>query len=170
MSELLPVILTSKDFVLLENLLQVAEPFPGAASLIRSKLARADLVFPKDIPADTITVDSRVRYLTGSGTVEATLVTGSASSASAPMVELTSPHGLALIGARVGQQIRVLAADGSVETLVVEAVIYQPERERPRPSLTLVSHREPAPNVTVLKRPAPSRPDFDGDDPGPSAA
>lgn len=170
MSDQPSVVLTSRDFALLENLaLQWGEPFPGAAGIVRRKLAAATLLFPADVPADVVTLNSRVRFSANSGqTDERVLVAGPSEEIYGVTLLLASPRGLALIGAAVGQTIQASRRDGSLEQLVVEALPYQPERRRARPALTLVSdkgsnkERRAALQVMTLAG--------DDNDPGPSAA
>lgn len=171
----LPVLLTSKDYALLENLMQQwGEPFPGAADIIRRKLSDATLVFPADAPSDVVTLNSRVRFRTSSGQAEErTLVAGPSEEIYGMTLLLASPRGLALIGTAVGQTVEAFRRDGEVEQLFIEAVPYQPEQARPRPTLQVVtggasgSKPRPAP----LNKPVAHPTYFGGDDdPGPSAA
>lgn len=177
MSEHLPVILSSKDFALLESLVQQAgESFPGATALIHRKLARATLVSPGDIPADVVTLNSRVRHrIEGHHAEERTLVAGPSEAINGVTLLLNSPHGIALLGAQAAQCIEASRADGTPVQIFIEAVLNPPEQKRARPALTVVSRSElpgsaTISNISPLRRPPPPRPAFDGDDPGPSAA
>jgi len=139
---------------------------------IRRKLRSATLVFPADIDANVVTLNSRVRYrINGGATEERVLVPRADETVAWPALALDCARGIALLGASAGQSLEVPRADGSFETLHVEAVLYQPE-----------AHGEDAPEPvrpgTVsqfsayrAQRTSPPR-DFDGDDddPGPSAA
>lgn len=172
MFDLLPVVLTSRDFALIENLAQQwGEPFPGAAEIVRRKLAAATLVFPADVPADVVTLNSRVRFSANSGLAdERVLVAGPSEEIYGLTLLLASPRGLALIGAAVGQTIGARRRDGSTEQLFIEALPYQPERKRARPALSLVSdngqrkERGAALQVVTMARAG------DDNDPGPGAA
>lgn len=171
----LPLVFTSPDFVLLEHLLDAGgEPFAGAAEIIRRKLAAATLVFPEDVPADVVTLNSRVRFAAGTAlSQETTLVVGPGEVVHGPTLLLNSPRGLALIGAAAGQTVQARRPDGSVEHLFIEAVPYQPEQQRTRPALKVVSSQErpdaPVAALSAASRHVPPRLGGD-DDPGPSAA
>lgn len=119
---------TTKDFSILESLLHGTPAFPGAAILIRRKLHVARVVFGTDIAADLVTLNSRVRYRAQGGRPEERiLVLGVAEEISGLTLPLNSPRGLALIGTMAGETIETPRCDGSLETLVIEEVLYQPE-------------------------------------------
>lgn len=167
--------LTTKDFSILENLLNGPPAFAGAAMLIRRKLHAARLVFGVDIAPDIVTLNSRVRYRVNGGRAEERiLVPGAAEEIAGLTLRLESPRGIALIGARAGETVEAPRRDGSVERLEIEAVLYQPEaqgvRRGPSDSTqalgtisVLSAHR--------LRRSGRALPiDDGGDDPGPGAA
>ncbi|HTM77353.1 MAG TPA: GreA/GreB family elongation factor [Devosia sp.] len=178
MSNAHPIILTPKDFAVLEGLLSApGESFAGASILIRSKLHAATLVFAEDIKPGVVTIGSRVRFRVDAGRAEECTIVASADEAVAgPTLPLDSPRGIGLIGAHVGQSLRVTRTDGKSETLSVEAVLDQPEaRLATAPVLTLVAGSKPEPAAISLNafrlRRAPTTLGFrDDDDPGPSAA
>ncbi|WDR07260.1 nucleoside-diphosphate kinase [Devosia rhodophyticola] len=162
----LPVILTSNDFAVLEAMSQQwTEPFVGAADILRRKLSAATVVFPTDIPADIVTLKSRVRFGIGPMHLdERVLVRGPAEEVYGMTMLLASPRGLALIGAAVGQTVAAVRRDGSVEQLHVEAVPYQPEQKRAPAPIQFVPRHELAKPKWVAS------PYGGNDDPGPSAA
>ena len=170
----LPVVLTARDFALLESFSQNwGEPFPGAAEIMRRKLAAATLVFPADVPTDVVTLNSRVRFRVGTSVVdERTIVGGPSEEVYGLTLLLASPRGLALIGAAVGQAVEARRRDGSVEHLLIEAVPYQPEQRRSAGLTVVASQDLPA------RRPASpaAQPRYatawfgSDDDPGPGAA
>lgn len=166
-----PFVLTSKDFALIESLLLDAnDVFSGLALAIRRKLLNATLVFPEDIEPSVVTMDSRVRYRVGGLVEERTLVAGTGSEADDGTCVLGSSRGLALLGASVGQSVQALRHDGSIEILLIEAVLYQPEAHRqtaaavppPAKVSSLATYRR---RGSVAMQPTP-----DDDDPGPRAA
>ncbi|WP_127753026.1 nucleoside-diphosphate kinase [Devosia sp. 1566] len=169
------IILTAKDFALLQSLLhEYGEPFAGAAEIIRHKLSVAQVMFPADIPANVVTLNSRVRFRVGTApTQDRSLVAGPSEEVYGLTVLLTVPRGLALLGAKAGQTVQARRRDGSVENLVIEAVLFQPERRRSSPPLQVVARNEATPSPLAPRSPS-SR--FvpaglgGGDDPGPSAA
>jgi regulator of nucleoside diphosphate kinase len=172
----LPVVLTSRDFALLENLVdQWGEPFPGASEIIRWKLSAATVVFPADVDPGVVTLNSRVRFRTASGhTDERTLVGGPSEAVFGLTILLPSPRGVALIGASAGQTVEARRRDGGTEQLFIEAVPYQPERSPARSRLRVVARSDalaatPGSGSLSVRQPAATSwgPD---DDPGPSAA
>ena len=173
MSDQLPVVLTSKDFALLEAISQGhGEPFAGATEIIRRKLGAATLVFPSDVPANVVTLNSRVRFRAGDAQPEErTLIGELGEEVHGLTLSLGTPRGLALIGAAVGQTIAVQRKDGRTEQLHIEAVTFQPALQRSRPALKIVSSQQMEPPATPASHTSarPFHRGFD-DDPGPSAA
>lgn len=175
MTDALPVVLTSRDFALLENLVHNwGEPFAGAGEFIRRKLRVATLVFPTDVPTNVVTLNSRVRFRVGNAQPEEWTIVGGPSEADFGMtLPLASPRGLALIGAAVGQTVEARLRDCSTELLLIEALPYRPEQRRPAAALRVVSRQE-LPDADSLFPPARARvlaSRLGGDDdPGPSAA
>lgn len=175
MTDDLTVVLTAKDFTLLENLVHNwGEPFPGADGYIRRKLASATVVFPNDVPTNVVTLNSRVRFRVGDALPEERTIVGGPSEAAYGMtLPLASPRGVALIGAAVGQTVQALRPDGSIETLLIQAVPYQPGQTQPVRGLKVVSRQELPDARSVFPSPgsrfSASRMGND-DDPGPSAA
>ena len=169
------VILTARDFTLLESLVHDwGEPFPGAYEQIRRKLANATVVFPEDLPAGVVALHSRVRFRVGTGLAEERTIVGGPSEAVYGMtLTLASPRGVALIGAAVGQAVRALRPDGSSELIVIDAVTYQAGRPRAAGGLKIVSRQEwvHRPQVVASAGFVGTASRFgDDDDPGPSAA
>lgn len=164
----LPVILTIRDYALLEDVLHYdTEPFPGAKLLIASKLSKARIVPVPDLPSDTVALHSRIIYRAGAAlTKERTLVCGPSEDVPGLTLQIISPRGLALLGARKGQIVKAIRADGSVEDLSLESVSNALARYRQRPKLSVIEGDR---QTTALKIPEP-RWDDPGDDPGPSAA
>jgi regulator of nucleoside diphosphate kinase len=173
-------ILTSKDYALLEALLvSSSEIFSGAAMQIRRKLRHATLVFPADINADVVTLDSRVRFrVEGGGAEERVIVVREDAQGDGPTLALNCPRGIAMIGASAGDTVEVPRADGTFELLHIEAVLFQPEahvRAKERRATASVVDFAQASSLRQLnaQRPRPATIPFgagDDDDPGPSAA
>lgn len=175
MTDDVAVVLTSKDFTLLENLVHNwGEPFPGASEHIRRKLASAAVVFPEDVPSNVVTLNSRVRFRVGTALPEERTIVGGPSEARYGMtLPLASPRGVALIGAAVGQTVNALRPDGSTEFLVIEAVPYQPGQTHSEVGLRVISRQElpDAHSVFPTARRRFVTAGFrNDDDPGPSAA
>ena len=169
------VVLTARDFALLENLVHNwGEPFPGAGEQIRRKLDQATVVTPQDLPAGTVALNCRVRFRAGTALPEERTIVGGPSEAVYGMtLTLASPRAVALIGASVGQGVEARRYDGSTERLVIEAVPYQPGRPPQAVGLKVVSSQD----FPVRRQAGVAGRTLAGashlgndDDPGPSAA
>ncbi|MEO3429313.1 GreA/GreB family elongation factor [Pelagibius sp. CAU 1746] len=121
--------LTARDFVVLQNL--VSSQRLGAARLqeqMCEKLASAVVLAPAEIPAQIVTLDSRVRFRREGRLAETRVV--SVSDDSHPLgaaLSVTTPLGLALLGRRPGDKVTVQDLHGEDTRAEVIAVIYQPE-------------------------------------------
>ena len=95
---------------------------------LEGELDRAEIVKPAQIPADVITMNSRVVLvdLAESERMELTLVFPEDAGKSADSVSILAPIGTAMIGYREGDVFEWETPDGPVN-LRVEKVVYQPE-------------------------------------------
>ncbi|BDU22065.1 nucleoside diphosphate kinase regulator [Dyella sp. GSA-30] len=124
-----PILLSSLDLKRLEALLDkmpLAEAERHEA--LASELARAEVVEPAAIPANVVTMNSRVTFedeATGDATT-VTLVYPSAAGA-AGTVSILAPVGSALLGLAKGQHIDWPTPDGHERRLRVLDISYQPE-------------------------------------------
>jgi len=178
--------LTTKDYTILEVMLERhAGRDETLAGLLRRKLAHALVTFRDDIPADVVTLSSRVTYRVDGGPAETRIVAHDDMRGLVGMLlPITHPRGLALLGLAEGQSISLRKEDGSRETLTVQEVVYQPEAARREAASLGQETAEPAqrrgPMLRVVHRAdsvaqPPARQTvtvgFSGfDDPGPSAA
>ena len=103
-------------------------PLLDAAERLEQELDRARIVPASEIPADVVTMRSRVVYqdLASGKQREATPVYPSEADPSKGRISVLAPVGSALIGLRVGQPIQWPTPSGDA-TIVVLAVSYQPE-------------------------------------------
>lgn len=168
-------LLTTKDFSILETMLErclgQADPL---RPILQAKLSATTVVLRDDVPADVVTLNSRVRYRIDDHPAETRIVSQSEMPGMVgALLPISHPRGLALLGLAEGQRFTI-ARDGQDETISVLEVVYQPEaarRERlalssvRRPHLQLV-HSAEAPSARGAERFTPSG----FDDPGPSAA
>jgi len=179
--------LTTKDYTILE-VIRERHPARGDtfSAILQRKISSAVVVFREDIPATVVTLSSRVAYRVNDGPVENRIVAHDQMRGLVGMLlPITNPRGLALLGLAEGQSMSIPTADGSLETLTVHEVVYQPEaarRERLKlagvaspdsyrlggPGLRVV-HRSDEPHDEAQNKVAAA---FDAgfDDPGPSAA
>lgn len=176
--------LTTKDYTILEVMLErQAGRGEALSALLRRKLSHSTVMFRDDIPADVVTLSSRVVYRVGDGPAETRIVAHDDMRGLVGMLlPITHPRGLALLGLRAGQSIAIRLDDGSAETLTVQEVVYQPEAARRETGKLGQETVEPARRGPMLRvvhssdpLPRPARaimantgPGFD--DPGPSAA
>ena len=115
------LIVTEADRALL-NLL-------GHHSALRRALARATVVPAAEVPADVVTMNSRVTYADETTGLRATVkLVYPQGAAGRDHVSVTSSLGTALLGLREGQEIDWHFPLGGRRRLRVEAVLAQPER------------------------------------------
>jgi regulator of nucleoside diphosphate kinase len=120
--------LTSQDLDRLERLVQISTKTPNVVAL-EDEIETAEVVERSQIPADVVTMNSRIRFVdeeSGDET-EVTLVYPSEADASAGRVSVLAPVGTALLGLSVGQSIEWPMPTGHSRRLRVVAVPYQPE-------------------------------------------
>jgi regulator of nucleoside diphosphate kinase len=179
--------LTTKDYTILEVMRERHQIRDETFSaILQQKISSAVVMFREDIPANVVTLSSRVAYRVNDGPAETRIVAHDHMRGLVGMLlPITNPRGLALLGLAEGQSMSIPTADGSLETLTVHEVVYQPEAAR-RERLKLagvaspdshrlggsglrVVHRSDEPHDEVQNKVAAA---FDAgfDDPGPSAA
>lgn len=125
------VIMSSLDAERLDALLESLPhgSFPGKDEL-ESELVRAETVDPKDVPPTVITMNSTVRFRVESSSEDftLTLVYPKDMDSSSDKISILAPVGSALIGLSVGDTIEWPKPGGGVLRVLVEEVVYQPER------------------------------------------
>lgn len=97
------------------------------AGLIR-ELDRAKVVAPAQVPADVVTMNSRLRYrdLEDDSVAEVTLVFPEQADVDAGRMSVFSPMGTALLGYAAGDEIAWEVPAG-VRRIRIESLEYQPE-------------------------------------------
>ena len=126
-----PIIVSSLD---MERLEQLLDSLPSAQALTRDtlldELARAELVEPADMPADVVTMNSRVRFVLDNGTEEfdMSLAYPKDVHGEADRLSILTPVGNALLGLKVGESIDWERPDGGRFEVTVREIVYQPER------------------------------------------
>ncbi len=95
---------------------------------LERELDRAKLVRSKEVPADVVTMNSKIRVRDMDTDEEKvfTLVFPDAPGGGPDQVSVLSPIGTAVLGFRVGDTIR-WKAENKVMNLKVEELLYQPE-------------------------------------------
>ena len=129
------LVLTSKDEERLGALLHhgyrgdLRGCSPAVLDFLSKELARADVVDPRRVPPDVVTMNSRVLYSDDQRGIrrEVTLVYPGAEKNGQGKISVLSSLGSALIGLSEGQSLSWLLPDEPWRTVSVHAVTYQPE-------------------------------------------
>lgn len=185
MPEMHRCILTTKDFTLLEVMLERRMNRDDAfLRLLRRKLSAATVVFQDDLDCRVATINSRVDFaVDGTPAGHRILVHGGEQAYPGLSLPVTTLRGLALLGLTAGETIAVERSDSRTEAISLESVSYQPEAGRKD---RLLRRRQAEPDgrsnqaYRVLAFPLRGKPapvplqhgpvDPDDDDPGPRAA
>lgn len=113
-----------------DRLFRLVESQPGKRfEKLESELLRAKVVPREKIPADVVTMNSRVIFeneTTGERR-EVTLVYPGSADIDAGMISVLVPIGTALLGLRVGQSIDWELPGGASQRYRIVAVPFQPE-------------------------------------------
>ncbi|BET79704.1 nucleoside diphosphate kinase regulator [Edwardsiella anguillarum] len=124
------IIINELDAERLDRLLErpafAAQP---VAQALNEELDRAQLLAPAAMPADVVTMNSRVRFRdlnTGEEHVR-TLVYPHLQDSAGDGLSVMAPIGAALLGLRVGDAIRWTLPNGNQTHIEVLALLYQPE-------------------------------------------
>ncbi|HEX2252398.1 MAG TPA: nucleoside diphosphate kinase regulator [Thermoanaerobaculia bacterium] len=124
------IYVTTQDHKRLELISRMADENTDRDDLrdLADELRQASVVAPEEIPADVITMRSRVRLLDldQGAPVEYTLVYPNDADFSAGKISILAPIGTAMLGYREGDEID-WPVPGGRRRLRVEAVLYQPE-------------------------------------------
>ncbi len=122
--------ISSLDLVRLERLLESpAYRDLDIAQRLGDELVRANVVAPADMPADVVSMNSRVTCVEEISGKEhhLTLVYPPDADAAAGRVSVFAPFGAALLGLSVGQSIDWTGPDGRPLRIRVATISYQPE-------------------------------------------
>lgn len=102
------------------------------ADALEEELERGEVIDPEEIPDDVVSMNSRIQFtdLTRNRQMIRTLVYPHSLSTTEDGISVMAPVGAALIGLRVGDVIDWNLPDGHQVSLRVDAVLWQPEREK----------------------------------------
>ena len=102
------------------------------AEALEEELERGEVIDPEEIPDDVVSMNSRVQFtdLTRNRQMIRTLVYPHALATTEDGISVMAPVGAGLIGLRVGEVIDWTLPDGHQVQLRVDAVLWQPEREK----------------------------------------
>ena len=125
------IIISSLDVERLESLLENLPKgaFPGKAQL-EAELLRADILEPRQMPGNVVTMNSKVRFkvLTSGEDFTYTLVYPKDMDSSSNKISVLAPVGSALLGLSQGDEIEWPAPGGGLLKVRIEEVVFQPER------------------------------------------
>lgn len=125
------IVVSERDAQRLEALLEKlpADAFPGRAAL-ESELDRADIVDPKEVPPDVVTMNSTIRFRVASTGEEftLTLVYPKDMDESGGTISVLAPVGSALLGLTQGDRIEWPKPGGGTLRVELVEILYQPER------------------------------------------
>lgn len=124
------IIINELDAERLDKLLeQPAYADSAIAAALNDELDRADILAPEDIPANVVTMNSRIRFIDLSNEKESirTLVYPASLKDSAEQLSVMAPMGAALLGLSVGTEISWKMPNGDSARIKVLEIIYQPE-------------------------------------------
>lgn len=127
MAGLPQIYLTQDD---MDRLLALVDAYPGRRfEKLEAELLRAHVVPREKIPADVVTMNSRVVFENESSGErrEVTLVYPGSADIDAGKISVLVPIGTALLGLRVGQSIDWEGPGGAKQRYRIAAVPYQPE-------------------------------------------
>ncbi len=127
------IYITTSDYHRLSGLIEISRERNGDADReyldqLEEELGRAELVNPKEIPADVITMRSKVslKDLKSGKTVMYSLVFPSEANSDEGHISVLAPIGTALLGNRSGDVVESRVPSG-LRRLKVKEILYQPE-------------------------------------------
>lgn len=131
MSDQPAIILSSIDYDRLDGLLAKVKELSPVHEQLLLEMERATLLEPEQIPADVVTMHSRVRFkLKSSGKeFEKTLCYPQELATSTDAISVFAPVGAALLGLAVGQHIDWPMPGGQMDQVEIIELIDQPERK-----------------------------------------
>ena len=127
------IYITTSDYHRLSGLIEMSRERNGDADReyldqLEEELGRAELINPKEIPADVITMRSKVslKDLKSGQTVMYSLVFPSEANSNEGHISVLAPIGTALLGNRSGDVVESRVPSG-LRRLKVKEILYQPE-------------------------------------------
>lgn len=124
------ITVSERDLERLEDMLAgLPDDLPGAEAL-RDELDRAEILRPEAMPADVVTMNSRIRFVVepAGKEMEMTLVYPRDFTGGPDQLPVTTPAGIAVLGLAVGQEIEWQAPNGQKVGARIVDLAYQPER------------------------------------------
>lgn len=125
-----PIYLTEKDYHRLHQVVleQRQVNGPQAVEALGKELKRARILASTEIPADVITMNSRVilRNKSKGDKFELSLVYPREANVSEHKISVLAPVGTAILGCKVGEEVSWPVGNNLIH-YEVEAILYQPE-------------------------------------------
>lgn len=125
------IIISEVDYTRIDNLLQSSSGVPAnIKAALQTELERADLVSPQEIPADVVTMNSRVKFsvISTGATFTLKLVYPKDMDDSGDNISILAPVGSAMLGLKEGDEIEWPDGKGGMLQVRIESIEYQPER------------------------------------------
>ncbi|EGN75099.1 transcription elongation factor [Idiomarina sp. A28L] len=124
------LILSELDVIRIESLIEKTPGLNKQVAALEAELGRAKVVKPQEIPADVVTMNSRVRFriLETHKEFEKTLVYPKDLANVAESISIFAPIGSAILGVRVGETIEWPTQHGISHVEVMD-IVFQPERD-----------------------------------------
>jgi len=121
--------LTELDVVRLEKCAAEPGAAPACQTMLDDDLEHAVIVEPHDVAANVVTMNSQVTLVNerNGETLTYTVVYPHDANVDAGRLNVFSPAGLALLGAKRGNTVRFTTPGGAVQTLKIERILFQPE-------------------------------------------
>lgn len=121
------ILITEKDLLRIKHILsfQKSENFEN----LELELDRAKIISDDMVPADLVTMNSKVKFLNVNDNREMviTIVYPSEADFTEGKISVLASLGSALIGLRKDQEINWMFPDGKTKTLKILDILYQPE-------------------------------------------
>ena len=122
------ITVTELDYVRLSSLIAAAGDNSPAVERLEEALDQADQVPSPEIPANVITMHTRVKVEESNGDVQSmTLCYPKEADVGQGMVSVLSPIGASLLGIKVPGKISWTSPDGAVRSLKIVEIEHQPE-------------------------------------------
>jgi regulator of nucleoside diphosphate kinase len=125
------IILSEQDLHRLETMLEHQSELTLTMKHLEDELARADVVAPRDVPANVVSMNAKV-LITIAPSIQPTeihLVYPHEFTGEKGQVNVIAPIGAAILGLTEGQEIEWPQPDGQLMQVKIVQVLYQPERE-----------------------------------------
>jgi len=127
---MIKIYITQFDHDRLMKLLNQRAPHDKFDKALLSELERGEIVEPKDIPPDVVTMNSHVKLKGANGEKwDFWLVFPENVNLSEGKISVLSPTGCALLGYKVGQKVTIHTPHKGDHVLEITEVVSQPERE-----------------------------------------